>query len=201
LHSAHRSDAQSVTDLLIAWREGDAAALTQLMPMIYTELKKLAHRCMRGERAGRTLETTGLVNEAYLRLINASRVQWRDRAHFFAFSAQLMRRILVDEARKRALKKRGAGATRVTLDEYVAVPERTVDLLALDQALERLAAVAPRKVEVVELRFFAGLTIEETAAVLGVSPDIVKREWRTAKLWLLRELDTNADGRRALESD
>lgn len=178
-----------VTELLQRWREGDSDALERLIPIVYRQLRTLARRCLRGERAG-TLETTGLVNEAYLRLARSSRVQWRDRAHFFAIAAQLMRRVLVDEARKRRFQKRGGDAIRVTLDDAtVASPPREVDLVALDEALDALARVAPRKCRVVELRFFGGLTIEETAAVLEVSTDIVKREWRTAKLWLLRELE------------
>ncbi len=202
MRSVPSSESHSVTDLLLAWRGGDDAALARLVPLIYDELKKIAHRCVRGERRGRTLETTGLVNEMYLRLINASRVQWRDRAHFLAFSAQLMRRILVDEARKRRMKKHGGDAVRITLQSAEAVlPERAIDLLALDEALARLAVIAPRKVQVVELRFFGGLTIDETAAVLGISNDIVKREWRTAKLWLLSALDGSADGRSALAAD
>ncbi len=144
---------------------------------------------MRRERAGHTLQTTALVNEAYLRLVNSSRVQWQDRAHFFAIVSQLMRRVLVDEARKRRNQKRGGELTRVAIDEVeMNKPPRDFDLLALDHALNQLAEFAPRKGKVVELRFFGGLSIEETAMVLGVSTDIVKREWRTAKLWLLQEL-------------
>ena len=193
---------QNVTNLLLAWRGGNEAALDQLIPLVYEELRRVAHRCLRNDRAGETLQTTGLVNEAYLRLVRSSRVQWRDRTHFFALTAQLMRRVLVDEARKRGYQKRGGDLTRVTLDETPAVlPENPEDLLALDEAMTRLAEVAPRKVRVVELRFFGGLTIEETAEVLGVSTDVVKREWRTARLWLLRELTEGPDGRGAMESD
>ncbi len=188
-----------VTELLQEWRGGDASALERLIPLVYRELRTLARRCLSGERA-QTLQTTGLVNEAYLRLARSSRVQWRDRTHFFAVAAQLMRRVLVDEARKRRFQKRGGDAVRVTLDEAnVATPEPPVDLLALDEALDGLAKFAPRKCRVVEMRFFGGLTIEETGAVLGVSTDIVKREWRTAKLWLLRALSEADHGTRALE--
>lgn len=159
------------------------------MPIVYEELHRLARQCMRRERAGHTLQTTALVNEAYLRLANSSRVQWQDRAHFFAIAAQLMRRVLVDEARKRLNQKRGGEFTRVEIDAVqIKTQPRAFDLLALDQALDRLSQFAERKCKVVELRFFGGLSIEETALVLGVSVDIVKREWRTAKLWLLEEL-------------
>lgn len=193
---------ENVTQLLREWREGDASALERLMPLVYRELRTLARRCLRGDRAAQTLQTTGLVNEAYLRLVRSQRVQWRDRAHFFAVATQLMRRVLVDEARKRNYQKRGGDPVRVSLDEArVAAPERDIDLLALDEAMDALADFAPRKCRVVEMRFFGGLTIEETAAVLGVSVDIVKREWRTAKLWLLRALKEKDDGTGALESD
>ena len=179
----------NITQLLLQWRRGDQSALEELMPLVYEELRRLARQCMRGERAGHTLQTTALVNEAYLRLVKSSRVQWQDRAHFFAISSQLMRRVLVDEARKRRNLKRGGEYTRVNFDTAeVSSEPRDLDLLALDQALDALAEFAPRKGKVVELRFFGGLSIEETALVLGVSADIVKREWRTAKLWLLQEL-------------
>ena len=193
---------EGVTQLLLEWRSGDESALERLIPLVYGELRKLARQCLRHERDGHTVQTTALVNEAYLRLVHSNRVQWRDRAHFFAITAQLMRRVLVDEARKRRYQKRGGGLTRVPLDEgEVASAERDVDVLALDEALERLAEFAPRKGRVVEMRFFGGLTIEETAAVLGVSTDIVKREWRTAKLWLLRALSEPPDGTSALGPD
>ncbi|MDQ5846365.1 MAG: sigma-70 family RNA polymerase sigma factor [Acidobacteriota bacterium] len=183
-----------ITQLLLRWREGDGAALELLMPLVYGELRRLARQCMRRERVGHTLQTTALVNEAYLRLVKSSQVQWQDRAHFFAVAAQLMRRVLVDEARKRQYNKRGGEFTRITLDEsLVATHQRQLDLLALDEALNRLAEFAPRKCRVVEMRFFGGLSIDETGAVLGVSTDIVKREWRTAKLWLLHELSCNHD--------
>jgi RNA polymerase sigma factor (TIGR02999 family) len=185
----------NITQLLIQWRRGDPSALEQLMPLVYEELRRLARQCMRSERACHTLQTTALVNEAYLRLVKSSRVQWQDRAHFFAIASQLMRRVLVDEARKRRNLKRGGEYTRVQIDEVEPSSQpRDFDLLALDQALEGLARFAPRKGKVVELRFFGGLSIEETALVLGISADIVKREWRTAKLWLLQELNQSMSG-------
>ena len=178
-----------VTELLLKWKDGDASALDRLMPLVYDELRRLARRCLRRERAGHTMQTTTLVHEAYLRLIDANRIPWEDRAHFFAIAAQLMRRVLVDEARKRHFKKRGGEFTRISLDEAMTVSrERERELMALDEALDRLATFAARKCRVVELRFFAGMSIEETAAALNISTDIVKREWRTAKLWLLHEL-------------
>ena len=189
-----------VTQLLLQWRGGDDSALDRLIPLVYRQLRTLARQCLRGEREGHTLDTTGLVNEAYLRLVQSSRVQWQDRAHFFAVAAQLMRRVLVDEARKRMMQKRGGTMTRVPLDdEIAATAEPSVDLLAVDAALDRLSQFAPRKGRVVEMRFFGGLTIDETAVVLGISTDIVKREWRTAKLWLLRALSEGGDGTSAVE--
>jgi len=185
----------NITELLLQWRHGDPCALEQLMPLVYEELRRLARHCMRGERAGHTLQTTALVNEAYLRLMNSSRVQWQDRAHFFAIASQLMRRVLVDEARKRRNLERGGEFTRINIDAVdVSSEPRDFDLLALDKALDALAEFAPRKGKVVELRFFGGLSIEETALVLGISTDIVKREWRTAKLWLLQELSESVAG-------
>lgn len=165
------------------------------MPLVYGELRRMARQCMRRERAGHTLQTTALVNEAYLRLVNSSGVQWQDRAHFFAIVSQLMRRVLVDEARKRRNQKRGGEFMRVEIDEVELDSQpRNFDLLALDHALNQLAEFAPRKGKVVELRFFGGLSIEETAMVMGISTDIVKREWRTAKLWLLHELSDSTPG-------
>jgi RNA polymerase sigma factor (TIGR02999 family) len=194
--------AGNLTDLLLRWQQGDAAALDDLITLLYDDLKKLAHRCLRNERAGHTLQTTALVNEAYLRLTRAKRMHIQDRTHFFAFAAVAMRRILVDEARKRGNQKRGGARIRVTLEEAQAfLPERNIEVLALDQALTRLAKFSPRKCRVIELRFFAGLSIEECAEALNVSTDVVKREWRTAKLWLLKELDEAGDGSRAVESD
>jgi len=183
---------EEITQLLLKWRAGDTTALERLIPLVYNELRRLARQCMRKERAGHTLQTTALVNEAYLRLVKSSRVDWQDRAHFFAVASQLMRRVLVDEARRRKLQKRGGEFTRLTLSDEVlpARQQREIDLIALDEALERLAEFAPRKCKVVEMRFFGGLSIDQTSAVLGVSVDIVKREWRTAKLWLLEELSS-----------
>lgn len=187
-----------ITQLLLQWRRGDESALEKLMPLVYEEMRRLARQCMRRERSGHTLQTTALVNEAYLRLVNSSRVQWQDRAHFFAITGQLMRRVLVDEARKRRNQKRGGEFTRVEMQEVqLGETPRQLDLLLLNDALERLTEFAPRKAKVVELRFFGGLSIDETARVLDVSADIVKREWRTAKLWLLQEIS----GPEAMETD
>ena len=180
----------AVTELLRAWGGGDDGALEQLTPLVEAELRRLARGYMRRERPGHTLQATALVNEAFLRLTDARHVRWQDRAHFLGISARLMRRILVDHARSRGYRKRGGDAQRVTLDEgLVPAPEPAVDVLALDRALEALAAVDVRKSRVIELRFFGGLSVEETAEVLHVSPDTVKRDWRLAKLWLLRELE------------
>lgn len=168
---------------------GDESAFEQLVPLVHAELRRLAHREMGRERAGHTLQTTALVNEAYLRLIDVSQVQWQDRAHFFAMSARLMRRILVDHARSRQSHKRGGGRRRVSFEEVLVVPlERGSDLVALDDALQALAAVDARKCQVVELRYFGGLSVEESAEALHVSPDTILRDWRLAKAWLLREL-------------
>lgn len=175
--------------MLLQWGQGDETALGRLIPLVQRELHQIARRCMAGERAGNSLQATALVNEAYLRLINAKDVAWQDRAHFLAVAARLMRRILVDHARARQYQKRGGDAVRVTLDEALIVakePDR--DFVALDDALTALAAVDARKSQVVEMRFFGGLTIDETAEALQVSRDTVKRDWNIAKLWLLREL-------------
>ena len=186
------SSPQAVTDWLIAWSQGDEAALDQLIPLVHEELRRLAKRYMRrerGQRAARTLQTTALVNEAYMRLIDAQRVQWRNRAHFFAIAARLMRRILVDYARAQNYAKRGGGLPRVALDDAPELAaERAPDLVALDDALDALSRIDERKGRVVEMRFFGGLSVEETAEVLKVSPDTVMRDWRLAKAWLLREL-------------
>jgi RNA polymerase sigma-70 factor (ECF subfamily) len=180
----------AVTELLRAWGDGDDGALEQLTPLVEVELRRLARGYMRRERRGHTLQTTALVNEAFLRLTDARRVRWQDRAHFLGISARLMRRVLVDHARSHGYRKRGGGAERVTLHEgLVTSPEPAVDVLALDRALDALAAVDVRKGRVIELRFFGGLSVEETAEVLHVSADTVKRDWRLAKLWLLRELE------------
>jgi len=179
-----------VTRLLRAWGDGDAGALDQLTPLVEAELHRLARGYMARERRGHTLQTTALVNEAFLRLTDAQSIRWQDRAHFLGISARLMRRVLVDHARSRGYQKRGGGAERLTLDEgLVATPEPALDVVALDRALEALAAVDVRQSRVIELRFFGGLSVEETAEVLHVSSDTVKRDWRLAKLWLLRELE------------
>ena len=180
---------RQVTGLLVAWGAGDESAFEQLVPLVHAELRRLAHREMGRERAGHTLQTTALVNEAYLRLIDVTKVQWQDRAHFFAMSARLMRRILVDHARSRKSQKRGGATRKVSLEEALIVsPERGSELVALDDALKALAAVDARKCQVVELRYFGGLSVQETAEALQVSPDTIMRDWRLAKVWLLREL-------------
>jgi RNA polymerase sigma factor (TIGR02999 family) len=178
---------------LAAWVNGDAAARDRLIPLVYQELRRLAHRYMRGERQGHTLQTTALVNELYLRLAGIDGLRWRDRAHFFAMAATLMRRVLVDYARQRARDKRGAGVSVTSLDGNAIASQPAVDVVALDEALERLAAVDPQQSRVVELRFFAGLSVKETAEALGVSPATVKRDWATAKLWLFNELRGDGD--------
>jgi RNA polymerase sigma-70 factor (ECF subfamily) len=173
----------------LAWNQGDPDALDALVPLVYHELRRLATHYMRSERAGHTMQATALVNEAYLRLIEVDHVQWQNRAHFFAMAARLMRRILVDAARSRGYQKRGGGAIMVPFEEALEVSnEPDQDLVALDEALTALGAVDPRKSQVVEMRFFAGLSLEETAAALHISRDTVKRDWKFAKLWLLREL-------------
>lgn len=183
------SSTEEVTKLLQAWSRGQDAALEELVPLVHQELLRLARRHMFAERAGHTLQTTALVNEAYLRLVNSQKVCWQDRAHFFAISSQLMRRILVDSARAYRSKKRGADVSKVTLDEALVGPqEKGRDLVALDDALTLLAEVDPRKSQVVELRFFGGLSVEETAEVLKVSPETVLRDWKFAKAWLRRQI-------------
>jgi RNA polymerase sigma factor (TIGR02999 family) len=186
---------KTITQLLHAWSDGDQRALVELTPIVYRELRRLAHRYMRHERRGHSLQATELVNEAYLRLVDHTRMQWQNRSHFFAVSARLMRRILVDHARRHNAK-RGAGMRRVTLDEAAVVSgDPDVDFTALDDALNALERLDPRKVRVVEMRFFGGLTIDETAAALDVSPMTVRRDWNAAKLWLYRELTgRTADG-------
>ncbi len=181
---------QNVTGLLRAWSQGDKIALEKLIPLVHKELRRLAHVYMAGERPDHTLQTTALVNEAYLRLIDCSQVAWQNRAHFLAISAKLMRQILVDFARSRQYLKRQGRAHQVSLDEALVVSqERGEDVVVVDEALKALAAVDARKSQVVELRFFGGLTVKETAEVLKVSPDTVLRDWRLAKLWLFRELN------------
>ncbi len=180
--------------MLLAWGNGDQEAPENLIPLVYEELRRLARRHMRSERAGHTLQTTALVHEAYLKLIDSSRVQWQNRAHFYAVSAQLMRRILVDFARSRSKLKRGGDAIQVSLGEGLEISrERGADLVALDDALNTLTRLDPRQSRVVELRFFGGLSVEETAEALKVSPETVKRDWRLAKIWLLRELKQGGD--------
>lgn len=186
------SQAQSseTVELLRAWAQGDEGALERLTPRVYLELRRLAGRCMNSQAQGHTIQPTALVHEAYLRLVGLKHVDWQDRAHFFACSAQIMRRILLDAARKRLAAKRGGGSPRVNLDEVPDVSSlRASEMLALDDALIELTKVQPRKARIVELRFFAGLSVEETAAVLKVSPDTVKRDWKLAKLWLRSTLD------------
>ncbi|MFN7948331.1 MAG: sigma-70 family RNA polymerase sigma factor [Blastocatellia bacterium] len=180
---------QEVTQLLAAWSNGDQAALDELMPLVYGELRRLARRYMNRENPGHTLQTTALVNEAYLRLVDAREVQWQNRAHFFAVAAQMMRRILVDFARSRQNLKHGGDAQQVSFDQALMVSwERRAELVALDDALNALAALDPRQAQVVELRFFGGLSNEETAEVLKVSVGTVRRDWSLAQAWLYREL-------------
>ena len=183
------SPSQDVTKLLRAWSQGDDAALDELYRIVYGELRRLAHRYMSRESAGHTLQTTALVNEAYLRLADAKDVSWQDRAHFFAVSANVMRRILIDEARARRAERRGGDNLTVALDEALGVERvEDLDLIALDLALDALAKFNRRQSQVVELRYFGGLSVEETAEVLKVSADTVMRDWRFAKAWLKREL-------------
>src|SRR5271169_4064268 len=178
-----------VTQLLKAWTTGDEQALEKLTPLVYGQLHRVAQRCMAGERSGHTLQTTALVNEVYLKLVDCGQMNWQDRAHFFAVSAQLMRRILIDFARSRGYQKRGGGVVHISLDEAPSVcNEPDMNMVALDDALKALAVIDGRKSKVVELRFFGGLSIEETAEVLKVSVETVVRDWRMAKIWLLREL-------------
>ncbi len=190
------SEAQpEVTELLIAWSNGDPTALDRLMPLAYDELHRLARRYMRREPADHTLQTSALVNEAYLRLIDQRRVQWQNRAHFFAISAQLMRRILVSMARARHAHKRGSDARPVSLDDALVISnERAAELVALDDALVELARLDPRRSQVVELRYFGGLSVKETAEVLKLSEETVMRDWNRAKAWLCVQLDATANG-------
>ena len=177
------------TELLRAWSQGDGSAFDRLVPLVYEELHRLARRYMRQERPDHTLQATSLVNEAYLRLIDVNRVEWQNRAHFLALAAQMMRRILVESARNRQRQKRGGGAVHVSLDDMQELPDlKEHDLVALSEALTTLATIDVRMSQVVEFRFFGGLTVDETADVLNVSPETVMREWKTAKAWLLREI-------------
>ena len=180
---------QAITVLLRAWGEGDEPSLEKLTPLVYVELRRVARRFMARERSGHTLQATALVNEVYVRLVEVKNVSWQDRAHFFAVCARMMRRILTDFARAKHYQKRGGGAPRTSLHEgLVAGQERSKDLLAVDDALTALETLQPRKSQVVELRFFGGLSVEETAAVLKISPETVMRDWKFAKAWLAREL-------------
>jgi RNA polymerase sigma factor (TIGR02999 family) len=184
-----------VTQLLVDWGNGNKAALDRLTPLVHEELRRLAHRHMRQERPNHTLQTTALVNEAYVRLVDQRNLHWKNRAHFFSIASRLMRRILVDLARAHYGAKRGGGAPRVSLDGVaIASTERAAELVALDEALTRLAEIDERKSKVVELRFFGGMSVEETAEALGVSPITIKRDWSTAKAWLYREIASEPAG-------
>ena len=179
----------SITRLLVEWRDGDMTALDRLVPLVYREMRRLAGYYMRRQRADHTLQTSALINEAYLRLIDHKNMRWENRAHFYAVAAQAMRRILVDHARSRGYQKRGGGAVKVSFDEAViGAEERAAELIALDDAMKDLAAIDPRKSQIVELRYFGGLSVDETAEVVGVSSVTVMREWRSAKGWLLRAI-------------
>ena len=181
------SAAHEVTELLLEWQQGNTGALSRLTPLVYDELRRIAHRYMQRERDGHTLQTTALVNEAYLRLAGDKKFEWQNRAHFFAVMAQVMRHVLIDHARRRHYGKRGADALQVPLeDATVMTMERASELIALDEALYELLKLDPRKARVVELRYFGGLSIEETADVLEISPMTVRRDWRAAKAWLYR---------------
>jgi RNA polymerase sigma factor (TIGR02999 family) len=178
-----------VTRLLRAWAAGDSSSLEQLVPLVYENLRQMARRYMRNEAAGNTLQATALVNEAYLRLVGVTDTTWQDRAHFFAVSAQMMRRILVDRARARHADKRGGAALKVDLNESIdAIPDRSESLVALDEALDALAKFDDRKARIVEMKFFGGLSVDETAAVLKISPRSVMRDWNLARAWLMREM-------------
>lgn len=199
---ADQQDTEEVSRLLVAWSGGDRSALDDLTSLVYKELRRLAGVYLRRERPGHTLQTTALVNEAYMRLVDFKRMEWQNRAHFFAVSAQVMRRILVEHARRHNLK-RGGCVPRLSLEEVAEVGSaRAADLVALDDAIEALARFDPRKAKVVELRFFGGLTVEETGEVLKTSPVTVRRDWVTARAWLYRELNRGGgDGRRSLDTN
>lgn len=185
---------QEITQLLLGWSQGDQVALDQLIPLVYPELRKLARRYMRRESPEHTLQTSALINEAYLRLVDQQSVEWQDRAHFFAMAAQVMRHILIDHARSHLSAKRGAGAPHVPLDEVSVIrQERAMELVALDDALTSLTKIDERKSKIVEMRFFGGLSVEETAESLDLSPVTVMREWRAAKAWLHREVGGNLE--------
>ena len=194
---ASELNANDINSMLRAWSGGDESALNGLTPIVYTELRRLAHYYMERERPGHTLQTTALVNEAYMRLVDYKRMQWQDRAHFFAVAAQAMRRILVDHARSHNIK-RGAGVPHIALDDVAVViadraTEPDADFAALDDALNALGRFDPRKAQIIEMRFFGGLSVEETAEVLSVSPATVRRDWSIAKMWLYRELRGETD--------
>jgi RNA polymerase sigma factor (TIGR02999 family) len=183
---------QNVTELLIGWGQGDKEALDRLVPIVYDELRRQAARYLRRERVGHTLQTTALIHEAYLRLVDQKNVHWQNRAHFFGIAAQLMRRILVDHARTKKRAKRGGSDVRVSLgDVQVVAKEKDLDVVALDEALDRLSEIDEQQSKIVELRFFSGLTVEETAEVLGISTATVKRDWSMAKAWLHREISND----------
>jgi len=182
-------DPENITDLLVSYGRGDKESLDKLMPVVYDELRRQAARYLRREQAGHTLQTTALIHEAYVRLVDQRNVQWQNRAHFFGIAAQMMRRILVDHARTKKRAKRGGSDIRVSLDDAtVAVKGQDLDVVAVDEALSRLEQIDKQQSRVVELRFFSGLTVEETAEVMGISPATVKRDWSMAKAWLHREL-------------
>ncbi len=178
-----------ITELLLAWTGGEASALDKLIPLVYAELRRVAHHHMRNEPLGHTLQTSALIHEAYLRLIDSSRVNWRGRTHFLSVSAQLMRRILVDEARARRAQRRGGDVKRVPLEAAAMLPERSTDLIELDEALQALASISARRAQVIELRFFGGLGVQETAEVLRISEETVMRDWRLARMWLFRTMN------------
>ena len=186
------STSKPITDLLSRWSGGDNAAREQLIPLVYDELRRIARHCLAGQAPGHTLQSTALVHEAYIRLVGGTSVHWNDRIHFFAVAAQLMRRILVDQIRRKHAKKRGGKSITIVLDDEMALSHQSeLDLIGLDEALNKLAAQDEKQGRIVELRFFGGLSIAETSRVLGISPATVKREWATARLWLLREMNRN----------
>jgi RNA polymerase sigma-70 factor, ECF subfamily len=188
-----QSPSHEVTKLLFEWSEGNQAALDKLMPMVYKELRRLAHQYLNKERKDRTMQTSDLVHEAYLRLVDQRRVHWQNRAHFYGIAAELMRRILVDRARRRRRIKRGGGASLITLDQGMVISKQpVVDVIAIDEALTKLARIDKRKARIVELRFFGGLEVDETAAFLEISQTTVMREWKLAKAWLHRELSNES---------
>ena len=193
--SVRPASSYPVTDLLARWSEGDTAARDELVPLVYDGLRRIARRCLAAQRSGHTLQPTALVHEAYLRLVNVNRnsLHWQNRVHFFAAAAQMMRQILVDHARKHIAAKRGGGVITLVLDEGMALPQKaSLDLLALDDAMKQLASLDARQCQIVELRFFGGLSIEETAQAVDISPATAKREWATARLWLHRAMSEGA---------